>query len=135
MSDVSTDTIVVERVTDTGVLVNGAWWNFSKFGRKPAMAAGGTYQVESKEFKGKKYIQKATETGAPPATSNTPAQSYTPGIGGAAKDKRILVQGIIQACLQSPGLTGFATNADEYLSAVEAAADRTIKFVLSRAGE
>ena len=142
MSDVMTSEITVERVTDTGVLVNGTWWNFSKFGKKPALADGGTYEVEYKAFKGKNYIQKARPmvgTATPPnagsTSSNGSAQTYTPGIGGNAKDKRILVQGIVQACLQSPGLTGFAANADEYLAAVEAAADRTIKFVLSRAGE
>ena len=144
MSEVAIkDTIVAERVTDTGVLVNGTWWNFSKFGKKPALADGGTYEVEYKSFKGKNYIQKArpmSRTATPPpnagsTSSNGSVQTYTPGIGGNAKDKRILVQGIVQACLQSPGLTGFVANADEYLAAVEAAADREIKFVLSRAGE
>lgn len=120
--------IVVERVTDTGVLVNGEWWNFSKFGKKPDMKAGGTYDVEANEFKGKKYIKKATEV-SPPSAGAAPVMSQQ------TKNERILVQGVVQACLQSPGLTGFATNADEYLATVEAAAERIVAFVRTQTGE
>lgn len=124
--------IVAERVTDTGVLVAGEWWNFSKFGKKPAMVDGGTYEVEANDFKGKKYIKQAREIAVP---SGAAVAAATGNLTPSAKNERILVQGVVQACLQSPGLTGFAANAEEYLAAVEAAAERIVMFVRSQTGE
>lgn len=130
--------VIAERVTDTGVLVNGEWLNFSKFGKKPDIKAGSAYEFSTKEFKGRKYIQSAKET--PPAVAGTDGGSPQPSTTVTAsatnwaareddKSRRILVQGVLQACLQSPGLVGFASNIDEYLAAVEAATKREVDFV------
>lgn len=150
--------ITAERVTDTGVLSNGEWLNFSKFGAKPQLETGRDYEIEYKEFKGKKYINSVRElqstaaaagpqkAAAPARKLPTTAESTTaaafpsnirvdfdrPNDYAAkedAKSRRILVQGVLQACLHSPGLVGFAATQEEYLAAVEAATKREVDFI------
>lgn len=137
---------VAERVTETGVLVNGEWLNFSKFGKKPLIESGKAYEFTTKSFKDRKYIQSAKEIlDAPKATEPavvarvSERDTATSGVGKAlvvdfnaredAKNRRILIQGILQACLQSPGLVGFASSAGEYLEQVEKATQREVDFV------
>ena len=143
--------VTVERVTETGVLVNGEWWNYSKFGAKPSLTAGATYDIDYKTFRDKKYIQSArpaaggnaVATEAKPeaakaSSDKTTAKAATPVDFIArddAKSRRILVQGVVQACLHSPGLVGFGASADEYLAAVEAAARREVSFIEKLAAE
>jgi hypothetical protein len=122
----------VQKVTATGVFDGNEWLNYSKFGEKPQIEAGRSYEMAFKEFKGKKYIQSAVavqnkgNTGVVPPL---PATASTAGLTPDRRDKRILVQGILQAALQSPGLVGFATSADEYLTAVESHTTRLVSFV------
>lgn len=144
--------ITAERVTETGVLSNGEWLNFSKFGSRPEVEAGRDYEIEYKEFKGRKYINSVRELqkAGPPAPAATPAKALRPaakattktasGAGHSevtldfaaredTKGRRILIQGILQACLHSPAIAGFVADQDEYLDAVEAATKREVSFV------
>jgi hypothetical protein len=160
--------ITAERVTETGVLSNGEWINFSKFGPKPQLETGRDYEIEYKEFKGKKYINSVRELQAAAGSASAPAaaparaarSTAAPGTKSVhidavpartvasaektersdyaakedAKSRRILVQGVLQACLHSPGLVGFTTTQDEYLAAVEAATKREVDFINKMVG-
>lgn len=130
--------VVAERVTDTGVHDGKEWLNFSRFGERPNIEPGKTYDITYKEFKGKKYIQKAELLGgtsvsfvhaSPTKTETTTALPVKAEDFESRKNRRILCQGLVQAALQSPGLVGFASNTSEYLDAVEAAVKREVAFI------
>lgn len=84
-----------------------------------------TAPVAEKPKRAKKIIDDFTGTALHELKTEPKVTSYEDN-----KNLRILVQGIVQACVQAPGLVSLSiTNVDELAEATEALATRLIAFV------
>lgn len=142
------ETITVLQVGKYGVRVDDKTWYGVNEPLTPShFSPTNTYKVSISTSKtGKKYIKEvvgvseapaAAPAAAPavatPAVDTERAQHYTPREETKkaldAKDIRIQRQGCWQAAIQSPALTTWAVNVDEYLAIVRKAADAGVKYV------
>lgn len=141
-----TEIIRVDKVNKYGVRVGEKQYNYSKKYSGEVLEVGKTYEVEIyTSATGAKYINSAKlATLSTSAVSTvvepkiqfiqpversvepkTVANGYGTALSASEKDTRILVQGILQAVLQSPGLASGEPNED-YLKVVK---DTTIDLV------
>ena len=75
----------------------------------------------------KKEIKKALDKSASSSVSSNGALSYE------NKDRRILVQGIVQSVTHAPAIAGLPfTNVNEFVANVKAASEQLIEYVLER---
>lgn len=147
----SIETITVDSQTKYGVKVNGKNYNYGKRYEGPALSVGGTYEVNvATSPNGAKYINTtkpivaASKTTIPvgqlqgSATISAspsrpvPAVELPRPVNGSAlspsdKDTRILVQGVLQAVVQSPTLNVQENETVE--DAVERTTKRYVEFI------
>jgi hypothetical protein len=143
------ETIAVLQVGKYGVRVDEKTWYGVNEPLTPShFTPQQTYKVSISVSKtGKKYIKEVlgvseTPVSAPapaetaPAVDKERAQHYTPPATTKeapktldAKTIQIQRQGCWQAAIQSPALTTWAVNVDEYLAIVRKAADAGVRYV------
>ena len=142
------ESITVLQVGKYGVRVDEKTWYGVNEPLTPShFSPSTTYKVSISASKtGKKYIKEVVGVSEAPAPAAAPAaapavatpavdteraQHYTqePKKALDAKDIRIQRQGCWQAAIQSPALTTWAVNVDEYLAVVRKAADMGVKYV------
>lgn len=149
---INKEVITIEAVGKFGPKANGKWYGVKRPLTTSGFAKGLTYEVETEgwESKGKTGINivniiKTVEPEAPTsvgnnASSTTMTANSLPAItktvynssDSKQKDRRILVQGIVQAVVQSPSLAGLPfTTSDEVVNHVLKVSKSLIEFVES----
>lgn len=148
-NDMIQETIIISAAGKFGPKVGNEYYGINDPLRPEQFETGKSYQVLMKRGKptdkypkGKAYISQIIgELGAPqtaPQTSPTPTKTVDSGTTvkvdydkrDTDKNKRILVQGIVQAVVQSPVLAAIASTEKELVEVVKAVSKNLIQFVL-----
>lgn len=130
--------LTVEAVGKFGPKANGKWYGVKKPLGPNDFKKGETYEVETENWKSGEKTGMNIVTAKPHAQTQAKTTVVTKNKDVAApvlnyedsKNKRILIQGIVQAVAQAPALVQLTiTNVDEYTNLVKEAAKQLIDFV------